>query len=72
MAYLGEKDAAFQEINTAQNFNQPQIINSQRNFLSVTSTAPYPIPTSPELTASQGETAMDLDTLFREKGSDSR
>lgn len=73
VAYLREKDAAFQKINYSSKIANPQmpyipttptVLNSAAPRLAVT------FPSSNELTVSQRGSTMDLDLLSREKGPD--
>lgn len=71
VAYLREKDAAFQEINVSNRPTKqtPNIITPTTYFSAPHSSAVYP-PKVNELTVSQGGTAMDLDDISRQKGPD--
>lgn len=75
VAYLREKDAAFQEINYSSKIANPQmpyIPNTPTVLNSATPRLAVNFPSSNELTVSQGGSAMDLDLLSREKGPDGR
>lgn len=68
VSYLRQKDAAFQEIN-ASNI----VPSSSRSMFSPFNHSTNPLPhVTPELTVSQGGSAMDLDTVSRQKGPDGR
>ena len=76
VAYLRRKDAAIQEWRTAfekpfpspSRFNRPSFLASKPASVISSSSAPH----ASEPTVSQGGSAMDLDTVSREKGSDGR
>lgn len=70
VAYLRQKDAAFQEINATKRFLGPVPYAPQRPVVSPSFASS--IPTTFEPTVSQGGSAMDLDMLSREKGPDGR
>lgn len=80
VAYLREKDAAFQEIQASRNTSgpsfQPRTSNSPHQPSIPTNPSPYTPHPQPlaqrELTVSQGGSAMDLDTISEERGPDGR
>lgn len=80
VAYLREKDAAFQEIQASKHptglsgYSRLTFPSSQPPFtINSPSSSSHTLPqASPELTVSQGGTAMDLDSISEERDSDGR
>lgn len=80
VAYLREKDAAFQEIQASRYSSSlqghPRTSFPSNSYPMTANTNTYnshPLPQAPqELTVSQGGSAMDLDTISKERGPDGR